>query len=112
MLDKLILMLGLKGEIDDNMTAKLEHIIDTISQRLCILLNTGIVPAELEYIVVEVAIARYNRIGSEGVDNHTVQGENMHWATDDDFAPYKRDIQAWLDAQEDPSTTKGRLRFI
>ena len=112
MLDKLKLMLGLTGDLDDNTKAKLEQILEIISQRLCILLNASIVPAELEYIVVEVARARYNRIGSEGVDNHTVQGENMHWNTDDDFAPYKRDIQAWLDAQEEPTTLKGRLRFI
>lgn len=112
MLDKLKLMLGLTGDLDADTEAKLELLIDTISQRLCILLTSDTVPTELEYVVVEVAIARYNRIGSEGVDNHTVQGESMHWATDDDFEPYKDEIQAWLDAQKDPTTLRGRLRFI
>ena len=112
MLDTLKLLLGLKGDLDDETTEKLEHLLDIISQRLCLKLNTSIVPAELEYIVVEVAIARYNRIGSEGVGIHSVQGESMHWTTDDDFKPYRDDIQAWLDAQEDPSTMKGRLRFL
>lgn len=111
MLDKLKLMLGLT-DCDEQTTARLEQIIEIISSRLCILLNTSVVPAELEYIVVEVAIARYNRIGSEGVHQHTVQGESMNWNTEDDFAPYLDELQAWLDAQDDPSTTKGRIRFI
>lgn len=112
MLDTLKLLLGLKGDTDEETTERLEQLLEIISQRLCLKLNTSIVPAELEYIVVEVAIARYNRIGSEGVTTHNVQGESMHWSTDDDFKPYLDDIQAWLDAQEDPSTTKGRLRFL
>lgn len=111
MLDKLTLMLGL-ADLDERTRARLEQIIDIVSQRLCILINASIVPAELEYIVLEVSIARYNRIGSEGTKSHTVQGESLNWDTDDDFKPYLDDIQAWLDAQEDPSTTKGRLRFL
>lgn len=111
MLEKLKLMLGLT-DADESTTARLEQIIDIVSQRLCILLNADTVPVALEYIVVEVAIARYNRIGSEGVKSHTVQGESMNWDTDDDLKPYLDDIQAWLDAQDDPSTNKGRLRFI
>lgn len=111
MLDKLKLMLGLT-DADETTTAVLEQIIEIVSSRLCILLNESIVPSELEYIVVEVGIARYNRIGSEGTRQHTVQGESMNWDTDDDLKPYLDDIQAWLDAQDEPSTNKGRLRFI
>lgn len=110
MLEKLKLMLGLT-DADESTTARLEQIIDIVSQRLCILLSSDTVPAALEYIVVEVAIARYNRIGSEGVKSHTVQGESMNW-DEADFAPYLDEIQAWLDAQDDPTTKRGRLRFI
>lgn len=112
MLEQLKLMLGLTGELDTDTEARLEAIIEMVTQRLCILLSVEQLPTELEYIVVEVAIARYNRIGSEGTRSHTVQGESMNWDSDDDFAPYLDEIQAWLDAQEDPSTKKGRLRFL
>lgn len=112
MLEQLKLMLGLTGTLDTDTRAKLEAIIEMVSQRLCILLTAEEVPEALEYVVVEVAIARYNRIGSEGTASHTVQGESMNWNNDDDFAPYLDEIQAWLDAQEDPTTTKGRLRFL
>lgn len=69
------------------------------------------IPASLEYIVTEVTIRRFNRIGSEGLSSHTVEGETMTWP-DDDFEPYNSDIQAFLDAQDDPSSKRGRVRFI
>lgn len=69
------------------------------------------IPASLQYIVTEVSIRRFNRIGSEGLASHTVEGETMTWP-DDDFEPYNSDIQAYLDAQDDPSSKRGRVRFI
>lgn len=69
------------------------------------------IPASLEYIVTEVTVRRFNRIGSEGLSSHTVEGETMTWP-DDDFEPYNSDIQAFLDAQEDPSSKRGRVRFL
>lgn len=85
--------------------------MELTEQRLALMLGQTIIPDALSFVVVEVTIARYNRIGSEGTSSHSVQGETMTWS-DDDFKPYKDDIQAWLDAQEDPSTTRGRVRFI
>ena len=66
-------------------------------------------PAELEYIIVEVAIIRFNRIGSEGISSHSVEGESQTF-TDNDFKSYSNDIQAYLERQK--NGTRGRLRFI
>lgn len=109
MLAQTLLLLGL-SDAPDEIKDKVQTIIGMTEQRFTLLLNMP-VPSALSYIIVEVAIARYNRIGSEGVSHHAVQGETMTW-TDDDFEPYKDDIQAWLDAQDDPTITKGRIRFI
>ena len=109
MLEQTLLLLGLSNATDE-IKDKVQTILDMTEQRLSLMLGMA-VPSVLSYIVVEVAIARYNRIGSEGVTSHSVQGETMTWA-DDDFDPYKDDIQAWLDAQDDPTITKGRIRFI
>ena len=50
-------------------------ILDSTQSRLKVLLG-GVEPeSDLEYIVIEVSIARYNRIGSEGLSTHTVEGE-------------------------------------
>lgn len=110
MLDKILILLGLDSPTQA-MTDKIETIMELTEQRLAFLLGQSIIPEELSYIVVEVTIARFNRIGSEGLSSHTVQGESLSW-TDDDFKPYMDDIQEWLNAQDDVNTTRGRVRFI
>ena len=112
MLEKILILLGLDSPTQA-MTDKLETIIGMTEQRLAFLLGLPVngIPTELSYIVVEVSIARFNRIGSEGVASHTVQGESLTWS-DDDFKPYMDDIQEWLNAQDEVNTTRGRVRFI
>lgn len=112
MLEKILILLGLDSPTQA-MTDKLETIIGMTEQRLAFLLGIPVngIPTELSYIVVEVTIARFNRIGSEGVSSHTVQGESLTWS-DDDFKPYMDDIQEWLNAQGEVNTTRGRVRFI
>ena len=70
----------------------------------------GIEPsAEMQYIIIEVAIMRFNRLGSEGLSSHNVEGESLSFI-DDDFAPFSDDIQAFLDTQKVGS--RGKVRFI
>lgn len=110
MLEKILILLGLDSPTQA-MSDKIETIMELTEQRLGFLLGQTVIPEELSYIVVEVTIARFNRIGSEGVSSHTVQGESLTWS-DDDFKPYMDDIQGWLNAQEDVNTTRGRIKFI
>ena len=110
MLEKILILLGLDSPTE-TMTDKIETIMELTEQRLGFLLGQTVIPDELSYIVVEVTISRFNRIGSEGVASHTVQGESLTWS-DDDFKPYMDDIQEWLNAQEDVNTTRGRIKFI
>lgn len=110
MLEKILILLGLDSPTQA-MTDRIETIMELTEQRLGFLLGQTVIPTELSYIVVEVTIARFNRIGSEGVSSHTVQGESLSW-TDDDFKPYMDDIQEWLNAQDDVNTTRGRIKFI
>lgn len=87
----------------------LELIIKNSTARLKILLG-GIDPPEtLNYIIVEVSVIRFNRIGSEGAQSHSVDGESLSFS-DDDFEQFKDEIQAYLDSQSE--STRGKLRFI
>lgn len=109
-------VLNLLGLTADDMSETAQLQIQTIQEqteaRLAVLLGgTSEIPEALEYIVEAVVVVRYNRIGSEGLASHSVEGESMSWE-DNDFAPYDDDIQAWLDAQDDPPTNRGRVRFI
>lgn len=110
MLDKILTLLGLDNPTEQ-VQDKVETIMEMTEQRLMLMLGLSVIPEALSFVVVEVTIARYNRIGSEGTSSHSVSNESMSWS-DDDFAPYKDDIQTWLNAQEEPTTTRGRVRFI
>ena len=109
MLEDLKRMLGLTNQEDDELDEKLNWILDTTRDRLKVLLG-GIDPGnDLDYIITEVSIVRYNRIGSEGFQSHSVEGESLAFS-DDDFAGYREDIQIWLNNQKDAK--RGRLRFL
>lgn len=110
MLEKILKLLGLENPTTA-MRDRVETIVELTEQRLMLMLGQSTIPEALSYVVVEVTIARFNRIGSEGLSSHSVQSESMTWS-DDDFKPYLNDIQTWLDAQEDPRTNRGRVRFI
>lgn len=103
-IDDVKALLGIEDE-----DSKLKVIITLTENRLKALLGQKEVPSELEYIVTEVSIARFNRIGSEGLSGHTVEGEALTFK-DNDFDQYADDIQTWRDAQSDQDI--GRIRFL
>lgn len=110
MLEQVVTLLGI-SDPNEEVTSLLNTIISMTQQRLLLRLGVNAVPAELEYIVVEVSIVRFNRIGSERLSSHNVEGESMTWNSEDDFKPYLAEINGWLSMQEENNST-GRLRFI
>ena len=66
-------------------------------------------PESLEYIIREVSIIRFNKIGSEGMKNQTVEGESMTF-DENDFSGFMDEIQAFLDTQKD--SVRGKVRFL
>ena len=107
MLEDLKLLLGIDGTGLDEM---LMVIIRSVRDRLLVLLGgIGSVPESLLYIVTEVSAIRYNRIGSEGMTAHSVEGESVSYS-DNDFAGFMPEIEAWRDEQSE--TRRGRVRFL
>lgn len=111
MLEQVLSLLGISDPTDE-VTSLLNTIISITTQRLLLRLGVSVVPAELEYIVTEVSIVRFNRIGSERLSSHNVEGESMSWTQEDDFKPYLAEINGWLSQQEDPPKSVGGIRFI
>lgn len=109
MLENLKLLLGLSEENDTALDTKLQLILNGAKRRLKMLLGGIEPPEEMEDIIVEVAIKRFNRIGSEGLDSHSVEGESLSFS-DGDFDEFSGEIQAWLNAQKD--SKRGKVRFI
>ena len=65
-------------------------------------------PKELEYIVIELVIARYNRIGSEGLNSENSDGVSLSYNKNilDNF---KSDLDRYIDNKI--STFKNKLRM-
>ena len=108
MLNDIKLMLGIAQD-DADRDSLLKLIISSATARLTVLLGGVEPPESLDYIIVDVAIRRFNRIGSEGMESHTVEGESVTFS-DSDFAGFEDDIQAFLDTQKE--SARGRVRFI
>lgn len=102
-------MLGISTN-DTDIDSKLDLIIRLTNSRLKVLLGGVDVPESLEYIVTEVSIIRFNKIGSEGLSAHSVEGESLSFS-DDDFAAYKDEIRAFI-AESDCTTQKGGFKFL
>ena len=106
MLEEIKTILGIA---DKALDSKLNIIISNTNARLKMLLGGLDVPESLNYVVTEVSVKRFNRIGSEGITSHTVEGESMSF-TDNDFAEFAGDIQAYLDSVA--AAKKGKVRFL
>lgn len=108
MLSTLKELLGVEKS-DTSQDKKLLWLLDTAEARLKLLLGGVTPPDEMEHIVIEVAIIRFNRIGSEGLKSHNVQGEELTFQASD-FAGYEDEIQAFKDSQN--SDSKGGIRWL
>jgi hypothetical protein len=107
MLENLKMLLGLEN--DESKDDLLNLLIKLVTARLSLLLGGIEPPEEMEHIIIDVAIARFNKIGSEGLSSHSVEGETMSF-TNDDFEGFSAEIQAFLDGQKE--NTRGKVRFI
>lgn len=103
-------MTDIEKLINGTQVEQLAVIESMTRDRLTILLGGLTIPEELEYIVTEVSVKRFNRIGSEGATSHHVEGEILNWGDADDFADYMDEINKYLEDLD--GATRGRVRFL
>lgn len=108
MLNQLKSMIGI-APAETDLDEKLNLIMSFAVARLKNLLGGIDPPDELNYIIVEVANKRFNRIGAEGMTSHSVEGESMTFEGNE-FDEFADDIQAFLNKQKD--STRGKVRFL
>lgn len=109
LLKDLKLLIGMEPE-DASQDERLLWILDSARARLKVLLGGLDPPPEMDHIVTEAAVIRFNRIGSEGMTINVVEGENLHFSGND-FAGFMDEINAWLDARNQNSR-RGGFRFL
>ena len=64
-------LLGIEDNLRDNLLSVIQ----------------GLIPEKLNYIIVEVMVKRFNKLGSEGLSSQSVEGLSMSFDLDD-FAVY------------------------
>ena len=104
MLERLKLYLGIKSDSKDEL---LTDILATTEKQMQVMLGEDNIPEELNFVLLEVAITRFNRIGSEGMKSETVDGHRVEYVMDD-FANYARVLVSYLPEKE---WQAGEVRF-
>lgn len=81
-------LLGLSDNLQDDL---LEVIRELTEAHFMAYTGQTLIPTPLEFIIVEIMVKRFNRIGSEGMSSHGVEGLSMSFDLDD-FASYDKVI--------------------
>ncbi|EGQ4261167.1 TPA: phage head-tail connector protein [Staphylococcus delphini] len=94
-LDKVKSRIGIHDHLQD---AQLNEIITNVVDELALRLpkKQAHIPKELYFIVVEVSVKRYNKVGSEGMVSESVEGRSMSYE-EDDFKQYDSFINKFFD---------------
>ena len=108
------ILLGIKDTLQDDVLTGIGSIVAArLKNRL--FGHPETVPNELSYVLVEVIIARYNRLGSEHLKSDSEEGHTLTWYDNDDmFLPYKQEIDQWNQEQAGTAnlSTKGQVIFL
>jgi len=107
-LDDVKILLGIS---DTDLDEKLNLIIRHCEKQVLSYMPASVteVPDVLSYIVTELAVTRFNRIGNEGMSSYSQEGESISFGSND-IGPYLPSIEAYLKTVSD--ATRGVVRFI
>ena len=70
------------------------EIIELTKDKILNYINKTELPKELEFVLIELSIQRYNRIGSEGIASESVDGKSVSY--EDDFETYKHYLDEYM----------------
>lgn len=113
-LDDVLTLVFPNKDASDNQRQLLTKIVEITNDRMMGYLPSSYeeVPKKLNYIVVEVSVKRFNRIGSEGMQSESVEGRSAIY-NKNDFDEYLDDIQRFLDKENSEELEKDRMiRFL
>lgn len=69
------------------------EIVSIVKEKILSYLNLEEMPKQLDWIVIELSVSRFNRIGSEGMSSESVDGVSNTYITDEliQYKPYLDD---------------------
>lgn len=77
MVERIKLLLNVSDE--DNL---INELIELTKSKVLSYIGEKEIPSELEFIVIELTVSRYNRIGSEGIKSESVDGRVQSYESD------------------------------
>ena len=89
LLNRMKVLLG----ITDN-DELLNEILDITKSKILNYINEAELPLVLEFVLIELAIQRYKKIGSEGIASESVDGRTTSY--EDDFESYKQYLDDYI----------------
>src|SRR5690625_3152655 len=105
MLERIKTLLGINDELQDEV---IEIIVENVTSTLKAKLGKEI-PKELNFIIEEISIRRFNGLGSEGFKYEWAEGHKIEfYDLDDEFKPYE-DI---IEQHKDVTSSKGEVLFF
>lgn len=108
-LENIKTVLGTEDSLQDPV---LSILISNVTSHLKGLLKKE-VPKELNYIIEEITIRRYNRIGTEGMKSESVEGHKVDfYDLKDEFVPYLDVIDDYKENDDDLDRKRGKVMFI
>jgi hypothetical protein len=96
----------LNGSNDERLEIIERRTTDRLKSMLGISTN---IPTTFDFIVYEVTMKRFNRIGNEGMQSYSQEGLSMTFP-DSDFSEYQAEIEDWKN-QNDANQKRGRFRL-
>ena len=91
-------------QINDN-DELIYEIVEITKEKILNYINEKELPKELEFILIELSIERYNRIGSEGLNSESSDGVNFTYNNGDMLDKYKEDLNRYI--KNNLKTTTG-----
>ena len=96
---------------DTALDSQLNDFIKRITDRLLLRLGVITLPVELQFIVVECTVKRFNLKGNEGMASYSQEGESITYG--DLLDEYKDDIALWVRTQDKLADADiGVVRFL
>ena len=89
LLDRIKTLLNVEGNEE-----LITEIVNITESKILNYINATEMPYELEFVLIELAIQRFNRIGSEGIASESIDGKSVSY--DDDFIGYKHCLDDYI----------------
>lgn len=89
----------------------LEWIFNRVEKAFLVRTKLAEVPEQLDYVVTEVTLIRYNRRDAEGMKTVSDEGFSATYS-DDIFSEYAKDISEYLESLDADPASVGKVRFL